>query len=137
MTSLVLQNASRALEPIILVMSFFLLLRGHDAPGGGFVGGLLFAAAFGLHSIAFGLEATRRAVRITPRALIATGACTALLAAATPLAVGKPLLAGLGAEVSLLGEEPVYLGTPLLFDVGVYLIVAGAVIRILFCLEEG
>ena len=58
MYSLILQIAARNLLPILVIYSILILLRGHNAPGGGFIGGLLAAAGFILYAIAFGVEAT-------------------------------------------------------------------------------
>ena len=55
-TSAMFRSATRALMPLLLLFSLFLLLRGHNQPGGGFVGGLVAAAAFALYAIAFGVE---------------------------------------------------------------------------------
>jgi len=71
--SLILSTATRLLLPLLLMFSIFLLLRGHNEPGGGFVGGLVAAAAFALHAIAYSVAATRRLLIIDPRALIGTG----------------------------------------------------------------
>ena len=54
MTSTILQTATRVLMPLLLLFAVFLLLRGHNQPGGGFVGGLVVASSFVLYSIAFG-----------------------------------------------------------------------------------
>ena len=57
MTSSILQTATRLLMPLLLLFAVFLLLRGHNQPGGGFVGGLVVASSFVLYSIAFGVDA--------------------------------------------------------------------------------
>ena len=66
MTSSILQTATRVLMPLLLLFAVFLLLRGHNEPGGGFVGGLVVAASFVLYSIAFGVDAARRALLVRP-----------------------------------------------------------------------
>ena len=53
MTSLILQTATRVLMPLLLLFAAFLLWRGHNQPGGGFVGGLVVASSFVLYSLAF------------------------------------------------------------------------------------
>ena len=73
MTSSILQTAARLLMPLLLLFAVFLLLRGHNEPGGGFVGGLVVAAAFVLYSLAFGVEAARRAVLVRPSTLLGVG----------------------------------------------------------------
>jgi multicomponent Na+:H+ antiporter subunit B len=127
MSPLVLRVATRYLVPLILLFSLFLLWRGHHEPGGGFVGGLVAASAFVLLALSEGPQAARRALRFEPRVWMGAGLATALAAGLAGSAAGAPLLTGLW-----LGK----LGTPLVFDVGVYLVVAGVVLLVLLELEE-
>ena len=136
MISLILSTAIRLLLPLLLIFSVFLLLRGHNEPGGGFVGGLVAAAAIVLHALAEGVDKARALVRIEPRLLVGTGLAVSLVSAMIPMALGKPMLTGLWLpwHVPLLGHA----GTPILFDMGVYLLVAGMALMIVFALmEEG
>jgi multicomponent Na+:H+ antiporter subunit B len=135
-TSLILQTTARLLQPLMVLLSLFLLLRGHNQPGGGFVGGLVVAAAFGLHSMAFGVRSARDALRVDPRSLIAWGGVLAVATALLPLALGKPFFSAVWIEARLGEIGVVELGTPLAFDAGVYLLVAGATLSALFALEE-
>lgn len=133
MKSLILQTATRFLVPLLLLFSFFLLLRGHNAPGGGFVGGLVAAAAIALYAIAEGVAAARQLLRVDPRSLIAAGLCVATASGILPLLGGGIFLTGLWVVAS--GNRPA-LGTPLLFDVGVYLVVLGVTVTIILSLAE-
>ena len=132
--SLILTTATRYLLPLLLLFSFFLLLRGHNEPGGGFVGGLVAAAAFALYAIAEDVQSTRQILKVEPRVLIGAGVLTAAASGALPLFTGKPFLTALGFKQPLpvLGK----VGTPLLFDVGVYLLVLGVTLKIIFSLVE-
>lgn len=134
MPSLVLAVAARGLMALLLVFSIFLLLRGHNEPGGGFVGGLAAGAAFALYALAHGVEAARRVIRVDPRRFLATGLLLAVTAGLLGLAAARPFLTGLWLEtpVPVLGK----LGTPILFDAGVYLVVVGMVLTVLFPLLE-
>jgi multicomponent Na+:H+ antiporter subunit B len=76
MTSLILSTAARYLLPLLLLFSLFILVRGHNEPGGGFIGGLIAAAAFALNAIAFDAGTTRRTLRLDPRMLIPIGLCS-------------------------------------------------------------
>jgi multisubunit Na+/H+ antiporter MnhB subunit len=115
-------------------LSVFLLVAGHNEPGGGFVGGLVASAAFTLHSIAFGVAAARQSLRWDPRTITGIGLCVALAAVwAGPLAGGAPLT---GLWMRAPGQLAPTLGTPLLFDTGVYLIVTGATLSAIFGLSE-
>ncbi|MBN1666555.1 MAG: Na+/H+ antiporter subunit B [Anaerolineales bacterium] len=132
--SLILSTASRYLLPLLLLFSIFLLLRGHNEPGGGFVGGLVAAAAFALHAIAFDVPSTRYLLRVEPLVLIGTGLLMAAASGLFGLLVGEPFMTALWStrELPVLGK----LGTPLLFDLGVYLVVLGITLKIVFVLAE-
>ncbi|MFH1085957.1 MAG: MnhB domain-containing protein, partial [Chloroflexota bacterium] len=73
MTSLILRTMARYLLPLSLMFSIFLFLRGHNEPGGGFVAGLVAAAAFALYAIAYGSAAARPVLWIEPRLVIGRG----------------------------------------------------------------
>jgi multicomponent Na+:H+ antiporter subunit B len=133
--SLIVTTATRGLVALMLVFSIFALLRGHNEPGGGFVGGLIAAASLALYAIAFGVEAARRTLRVEPRTLIAVGLLTALASGVVGfLRSGAPFLTGVWDQtpIPVIGK----LGTPLVFDVGVYLVVTGVTLTIVFTLAE-
>jgi len=136
MISLILRTATRFLMILMLLFSLFLLMRGHNAPGGGFVGGLVAAAAFALYTIAYDPAATRRALRVDPRAFIGVGLLVAAASGLLSLAAGQPFMTGLWATLSFSGRERVDVGTPMLFDVGVYLVVLGVTLTILLSMSE-
>ena len=110
------------------------LLRGHNAPGGGFVGGLLAAAAFVLYGIARGMDRARRLLRTEPQQLILLGLIMALVSAILPMFIGGTLLEAIWLEITLPAVGK--LGTPLLFDLGVYLTVLGITMLIVLSLAS-
>ena len=130
----ILSVATRYLMPLLIVFSVFLLLRGHNEIGGGFVGGLVAAVAIVLYMIAEGVAAARELLRVEPRVLIAAGLLVALSSAMVAWLVGQPFMTGLWWKQAL----PVVgkVGTPLIFDIGVYLTVIGTTLLILFTLAE-
>lgn len=136
MSSLILARTSEFFKPLLLVVSIVILLRGHHEPGGGFVGGLLAAAAFSLEAIAKGFAAARRSLRVEPHALLGVGLLTALGSGVVAMASGAPLLTARWAHfpLPLLGEVKV--STVLLFDTGIYLVVLGTVMLMIFTLGE-
>lgn len=136
MNSLILRNMMRFLASLLLVASVFLLWRGHNEPGGGFAGGLMAASAFVLHALALGPNGARRALRVTPLFLIASGLAIALTAALIGVAAGDPILTGQWVTLDTPGAENLKVGTPLLFDAGVYLVVVGVVLNIILPLME-
>lgn len=130
MNSLILTAVSRLVGALMLAFSIYLLLRGHNEPGGGFVGGLVAASAVALAAMANGAAAARRALLVEPRVLVITGLVLALAAGITAAFAGEPFLTGLWQFV---GGLP--LGTPLLFDIGVYFTVFGSVAMLILALE--
>jgi multicomponent Na+:H+ antiporter subunit B len=134
-TSSILRTATRVLMPILLLFAVFLLLRGHNQPGGGFVGGLVVAASFVLYSIAFGVDAARRALLVTPATLLGVGLLVALTSALPGVVSGQPFMTAQWVELSI-GPHGLAVGTPLVFDVGVFLAVIGVVLTIVFTLAE-
>ena len=135
MTSIILQTATRVLMPLLLLFAVFLLLRGHNQPGGGFVGGLVVASSFVLYSIAFGVDAARRALLVRPATLLGVGLLVALISGLPAVIVGRPFLTAQWTEVHA-GPTVVAVGTPLVFDVGVFLAVVGVVLTIVFTLAD-
>ena len=136
MNSLILQTATRFMLPVLLLFSVFLLLRGHNSPGGGFAGGLVAATAYVLYAMAFGPAAARQLLRADTRRLIGVGLLVALAGGAAGLLAGRPWFTGLWVTVPLFDPAGIHLGTPMLFDVGVYLAVAGVALTIILTLAE-
>ncbi len=135
MPSLILRTSTRFLLTLLLLFSVFLLLRGHNEPGGGFVGGLFGAIAFVLYALAYSPAEARTALMVDPRSLVGTGLLIAAGAGALPLLMGQPFLTGLWHDVHTpLGE--LHLGTPVFFDIGVFLVVLGVTLTIILALIE-
>jgi multicomponent Na+:H+ antiporter subunit B len=132
MTSLVLRNGSRFLTVLLAVFALFMLLRGHNEPGGGFIGGLMMATAFSLYLLTFGLAAARRLIRFDPMTLTAGGLAASLLSGAVALVRGQPFLTSQWTQMEIPGIGKI--GTVLLFDIGVFLIVFGTTMQIVFSL---
>lgn len=122
--------AARFLSPLFLLISVMLLLRGHNEPGGGFSGGLVAASALAMQMLAFGEQRMKEALKVDPRALAGFGLVLSLVTAFLPTFFGKPVFTGMWTEFSSqLGTMK--LGTPLLFDVGVFLVVVGVTVSLL------
>jgi multicomponent Na+:H+ antiporter subunit B len=137
MDSLLLRTAARIIVPVQLLFSVFLLVRGHNEPGGGFIGGLLAAGAIVLHGIAHDMAAARRLLRVRPQLLIGLGIMAAGLSGVFGMLLGLPYLTGLwGFGVPTLVAGTLKFGTPLLFDVGVYLVVIGVGTLMIFAAAE-
>jgi multicomponent Na+:H+ antiporter subunit B len=133
MKSPILQSATKYLLPILLLFSFFLLLRGHYYPGGGFVGGLVASIAFVLHSFANGTDETMRILKHKPLSLIPVGLAISAISVTLPMLFGLPVMTGLwfNEPIPVIGM----IGSALFFDLGVYLVVIGVVLTILFTIS--
>ena len=132
MNTLIIRETTRMLSALILVFSVFVLIRGHDHPGGGFSGGLIASIAFCLYVFAFDAPTARRTLRLDPRYIVAAGLVLAIGSSFVGLAVrGAPFLAS--QWVTIAGQK---IGTPLAFDVGVYLVVVGTVMTFVFGIKE-
>jgi multisubunit Na+/H+ antiporter MnhB subunit len=121
--------------PLLLLFALFLLLRGHNAAGGGFVGGLVVSAAFVLYSIGYGVPAARQALLVDSSTLLGIGLLIALASGLPAVALGRPFMTALWTSVGV-GPAAIDLGTPLLFDLGVFLAVIGVVLTIVFSLAD-
>jgi multicomponent Na+:H+ antiporter subunit B len=135
MKSLILQTATKLLFPLLLLFSVFLFLRGHNDPGGGFIGGLVGAAAFALFAISSGTDNARKLLRINPTFMIGLGLFFAILSGVVSIMAGTPFLTGQWAFPVVFGAD-LHLGSPILFDIGVYLVVVGFTLAVIFSLEE-
>jgi multicomponent Na+:H+ antiporter subunit B len=139
MNSLILSTLTRVLVPLILALSVFVFYRGHNEPGGGFIGGLLAATAFALLEKAEGLAAARRALRFHPQSIAAVGLGCALLSGIWGGIVDGVFLKGVWPFITVDAagnKHGLPIGSIPLFDFGVYLVVLGTVCGILFALEE-
>lgn len=136
MDSLILKTASRLLLPILLLFSVFLFLRGHNEPGGGFVGGLMATGAVALYAMANGVAEARQVLRVPPRVLVGFGLLLGLTSGLLPVLAGRNFLTGLWMNASVTGFGDVHLGTPLLFDLSVYCVVTGVTLVFVFTLLE-
>lgn len=133
-SSLILSTATRYLVPVLFLFSIYLLTRGHNEPGGGFVGGLVAGSAFALYAIAHSLEEARALLRISTRKLIGLGLLVALSSGLVALLYGKPFMTGIWSDLRLpvLGK----IGTVSVFDIGVFISVLGVVLQIILELME-
>jgi multicomponent K+:H+ antiporter subunit A len=126
----------RLLFPVVAMMAAFLFLRGHDAPGGGFVAGLAFAIAFILQYLAGGARWVEDRLRVLPVRWIGAGLLIAVLTGAGAMLFGRPFLttAFKYVEIPLLGKVPA--ASALLFDLGVFALVLGATVLLLIALAH-
>ncbi len=122
-SSLIFKTGMKILTPLLLIGSLIIFWRGHQLPGGGFIGGLVAGAALAAYSFCYGKNAVLMLIRIHPLGLMFIGLACAVVSGFIGIFAQTEPFKGLWIEVAWIGK----LGTPLLFDLGVYLLVAGFV----------
>lgn len=136
MNTLILRTIVPLLTGLMVIYSIVVLLAGHNDPGGGFIGGLIAASAFALYGIACGVAPVRRALYFHPVSIAAFGMLLSALSGVISLYKGVPFLTGLWWFPEIAKGVEVPLSTPLMFDIGVWLVVVGSLVTIALALEE-
>lgn len=130
MKSIIFKTTAHIVIGIMLLFSLYLLFRGHNEPGGGFIGALIAVIALALLVLAESPEYVRKRIRFSPSLIAVTGVMISLGSGILAVFKGQAFLTGIW------WKSVVPIGTPLLFDIGVYLAVTGAVLSILLHLAE-
>jgi multicomponent K+:H+ antiporter subunit A len=128
--------ATRVMMPIALMVGAYIFLRGHNEPGGGFIAGLIVAIAFLMQYMASGFAWTQARKRVEYHTLIGLGIVIAGLTGAGAWLAGRPFLTSAYTYVHLPPIEEFELATAMLFDLGVFLTVLGAVMLMLYSLSR-
>jgi multisubunit Na+/H+ antiporter MnhB subunit len=136
MPSLILKTATRLLVGLILIFSIYLLLRGHNAPGGGFAAALVAGTGFAMFAIAEGPAVVRQAIRIAPQTIAMGGLGLGLASGLVAPLTGQPVFTGIWWIWQKGQASELAIGTPLFFDVGVYFAVLGTILTLILALEE-
>jgi len=118
---------TRVMMPVILMVGFYIFLRGHNEPGGGFIAGLIVSIGVVMQYMASGFAWAQDRVRFPYHGVIGAGVLVAGLTGIGSWFVGKPFLTSDFTYVRIPPFEKFELATAALFDVGVFLAVVGAV----------
>lgn len=135
MNTVIFRTIAPALAAVMMVFSVFVLLRGHNQPGGGFIGGLIAASAVAMYGIAEGVEKVRRAMKVDPTVIAGFGVLLAAGSGLLSLAYRVPFMTGIWAIMQIDNTE-VAISTPMVFDIGVYCVVLGTIAAVALALEE-
>lgn len=135
MRTVIFRTTAPYLAALMVIFSIFILLRGHNEPGGGFIGGLIAASAFAVYGIACGVPPVRRALYFHPMAIAGFGLFLAALSGIASIFFAVPFLTGLWPPASMPGAD-LGISSVLFFDIGVYLVVVGSITSIALALEE-
>lgn len=133
MRSLILQTVSKSLFFISLVFSIWVLFRGHNSPGGGFIGGLVAASGCALYMLAQGASELQRLIKIRLSLLMAIGMLFGLSSGLIALLQHKNFLTALW--INIKGTH-LKIGSPILFDISVYLLVLSSLLLMILSIEE-
>lgn len=132
--SIILRTVSLFLLPLLLLLSIFMLLRGHNLPGGGFIGGLVASCAIIIQLIAFGPTFARRILPVNYLMLAAFGVFFGAIWGLPALVGGLPYMEAFWIPDPIPGIGKI--GTPVMFDIGVFLAVIGVTTKIALLLAE-
>lgn len=132
----ILAMISQALLPLALLVSFYIFLRGHNMPGGGFIAGLITAVALIQQYIAHGVDWVKPRIKVEYQTLISLGVLIATFTGIASWFFGRPFMTTWFDyfDIPLIGE--IELASALVFDLGVYLTVVGATLFILASLGK-
>lgn len=128
--------AAKRIKPVMIIVSVIILFRGHNEPGGGFIGGLIAASAYILVAMAESPGRILNKLKIKPLPITAIGLSLALLSMLPSMVIYNDFMKGVWFELPLLFGEKIKLGTPLLFDIGVYFTVLGFILNVILNLME-
>ena len=135
MNTVIFRTIAPLIVAIMLVFSVYVCLRGHNEPGGGFIGGLIAASSIAILGMALGADEARRALKVDPLAIAGFGVFIAGFSGLMSLFTGSPFMTSVWLYLEL-GEATVPLSTPMVFDIGVYLVVFGTIAAIGLGLED-
>lgn len=130
MNSIIFKVMSHIVSGLMLIFSVFLLFRGHNEPGGGFIAALIAVTAFSLLMLAESPDYVRARIKFAPMSIAVSGAILMILSGLVAVFFGLPYL------TALWWKDIIALGTPLFFDIGVYLAIIGSVLTILLRLDQ-
>lgn len=130
-TSFIFTRVAVFLFFVINLFAIYLLLRGHNYPGGGFIGGLGSGMSLILLSLAVGADRMQQILRVDPVRIATIGLLIAAGSSALPMLWGDPFLTQYNMKLGSFG-----LGTPLVFDIGVFLVVVGVTVRLIAILAR-
>lgn len=129
--SIIFEVITRLIFHAIILVSLYLLIAGHNLPGGGFAGGLLAGIAFAIRYLAGGRYELEYSIRAPAGLVLGSGLAVAAVAGVVPLFFGGEVFQAYDVEVLLPLFGHVHFASAVVFDIGVYLVVIGLVLDVL------
>lgn len=133
---IILRTTTSLITFLLLGFAFYLLMAGHNSPGGGFVGGLVTSGAILLMYMAYGEKTVKKIFPINFIVLIPIGLATALFTGAGSLLFHVPFLTQTFGHFSLPFFGEIELATAMIFDIGVFLTVVGVMMTIILTIAS-
>lgn len=132
----ILQYAEKPIRWLLIIISIVALLRGHNYPGGGFIGGLLAGLAIVFQSLAYDVETIRKKMKLSPQSFIGIGLAIAAISLLPSIIGGAELMQAYWVKLQITESYVLKLGTPLIFDIGIFISVIGIVLMFIFNLSK-
>ncbi|PLX24935.1 MAG: Na(+)/H(+) antiporter subunit B [Salinivirgaceae bacterium] len=132
----ILQYAEKPIRWLLIIISIVALLRGHNYPGGGFIGGLLAGLAIVFQSLAYDVETVRKKMKLSPQSFIGIGLAIAAISLLPSIIGGAELMQAYWVKLQITESYVLKLGTPLIFDIGIFFSVIGIVLMFIFNLSK-
>ncbi len=136
MNSIILQLAAKYLRWLFIIFAVLALMRGHNDPGGGFIGGLLAGLAIVYRGLAYDAFQVKERLQNIPEWFIAGGLFIIFLSFFPSLILGKAIMTGVWLKIPLPLIGELKLGSPFLFDIGVFFTVIGVTVMFVFSLTQ-
>ena len=133
----VLKTVTKIVVFILLTFGFYVFFAGHNNPGGGFIGGLIFSSAFLLMFLAFDVKQVLLSLPVDFRILMIIGSLITVATAVVPMFFGKPFLYQTDAHIDLPLLGDLHVATVTLFESGVLLTVVGVVVTVMLSISGG
>ena len=133
----VLKTVTKIVVFILLTFGFYVFFAGHNNPGGGFIGGLIFSSAFLLMFLAFDVKQVLLSLPADFRILMIIGSLITVATAVVPMFFGKPFLYQTDAHIDLPLLGDLHVATVTLFESGVLLTVVGVVVTVMLSISGG
>jgi multisubunit Na+/H+ antiporter MnhB subunit len=140
MNTVIFRTSSKILVPLSLVFAMFIYFKGHQAPGGGFVGGLVASVALIIHRMSHGSRSMNRMLPVPERIMIAVGLLLAVCTGIGSLFFGLPFFTSAHGDwrlPAINGQATNFAwATVIIFDFGVFLVVTAVAVGIINALSE-
>ncbi|WDR02721.1 MnhB domain-containing protein [Devosia algicola] len=135
MKTVIFRTIAPFIVAVMIVFAIYVSLRGHNEPGGGFIGGLIAASSMAVFGMASGVDAVRKALKFDPLGYAGFGVFIAGFSGLLSLFTGSPFLTSIWLYLPV-GRDTIPFSTPMVFDIGVFFVVFGTLTSVALALED-